>query len=164
MGTVAALKLSASGVDIKIGAKTEKVDLKGDVVLRVVAGDLDPLKAVRLRILDLNLAGKLPKGDVQITLGSLDVDVAGALSLNLGIPPTLTHTLALNLKVAINQPDVSPTPITLSTKDAAKLVGTLKKFPPAGDLHQLQKPLELVDAAKPTVVAAVIAKLSLKVG
>ncbi|WP_394620021.1 hypothetical protein JNUCC0626_13240 [Lentzea sp. JNUCC 0626] len=164
LGAVATLKLTAPGVEIRIGAKTEKVDLSGDIVVRVVAGETDPLKAVRLRVLDLNLAGKLPKGDVSIRPDTYDAAAAGELRLNTAVPPTLTHTLSLSLRVTVNQPDVSPEPLVLSTKDAAKLVGTLKKFPPTGETHQLQNPVDLVNTAKPNATAAVIAKFALMVG
>ncbi|MFD4676140.1 hypothetical protein ACFWNN_40895 [Lentzea sp. NPDC058450] len=164
VGAVVTLKLSAPGVELKVGAKAVKVDLSGDVVLRVVAGDVDPLKAVRLRVLDLNLAGKLPKGDVTIRPSGFDVAAASELKLNLGVPPTLSHNLAVGLKITINEPTISPKPIELSTKDVAKLAGKLKTFPPLGDLHQLQNPVDLVDDLKPDVTAGVIAKLGVKIG
>ncbi|MFD4637266.1 hypothetical protein ACFWN2_08130 [Lentzea sp. NPDC058436] len=164
VGAVVTLKLSAPGTEIKIGAKSVKVDLSGDVVLRVVAGDADPLKAVRLRVLDLNLAGKLPKGDVTIRPIGYDVAAAGELRLNVGVPPTLNHSLVLGFRIVVNQPEISPKPIELSSKDVARLAGKLKTFPPLGDLHQLQDPVDLIDDAKPSVTAGVIAKLGLKVG
>ncbi|MFD9702103.1 hypothetical protein [Lentzea sp. NPDC059081] len=164
LGAVVTLKLSAPGVELKVGAKAVKVDLSGDVVLRVVASDIDPLKTVGLRVLDLDLAGKLPQGDVTIRPIGLDVAAASTLRLNLGLPPTLTHTLVLGLKVTVNSPEVGPKPVELSTKDVARLVGKLRAFPPTGELHQLQNPVDLVDGLKPGVTAGVITKLGLKIG
>ncbi|HEX7308385.1 hypothetical protein [Lentzea sp.] len=164
VGAVVALKLSAPGVAITVASTTQTVDLRGDLVVRVVPSDINPLGTVRLRVLDLNLTGKLPQGDVTIRPEAFDASATGVLSLNLGIPPTLTHALSLNLRVTLNLPAVSPTPLELTTKDAVGLLGVLKKFPPAGDVLQVQNPVQLVDVAKPGVTAAVIAKFGLRLG
>ncbi|MFD8134499.1 hypothetical protein [Streptomyces mirabilis] len=52
----------------------------------------------------------------------------------------------------------------LTTKDPAKLIGTLTQYPPKGDLYQLQSPVDLIDLENPDIVVATIQKLPVKIG
>jgi hypothetical protein len=79
--------------------------------------------------------------------------------------------MVLSFTMVIDQPDASNAharagyePLVLTTKDPAKLIGTLTQFPPRGDLYQLQNPVNLVDLENPNVTVATIEKFPVKVG
>jgi len=57
---------------------------------------------------------------------------------------------------AVDQPDSRREPLVLVTKAPAELVGELTQFPPAGDLHQLRNPVDLVQPDDPDSTIATI--------
>jgi hypothetical protein len=66
--------------------------------------------------------------------------------------------------MAIEPPGNGDEPLVLTTKNPAKLTGTLTQYPPRGDLYQLQNPVDLIDLENPDIVVATIQKLPVKIG
>jgi hypothetical protein len=110
-------------------------------------------------------------GTITIEQNNADVDAKSLLRLTQQFPPKFEQIMVLSFTMTIDQPDDSDNqvraghePLVLTTKDPAKLIGTLTQFPPRGDLYQLQNPVDLVDSTNPDTTLATIEKFPVKVG
>ncbi|WP_329203558.1 hypothetical protein [Streptomyces sp. NBC_01435] len=54
--------------------------------------------------------------------------------------------------------------MVLTTRDPAKIIGQLTRFPPRGDLYQLQNPVDFADPDNPDMTVATLQKFPGKVG
>lgn len=110
-------------------------------------------------------------GSITIEQNDLDVDGTSLLRLTQNFPPKYEQVMVLSFTMVIDQPEGAASragrayePLVLTTKDPAKLVGTLTQFPPRGDIYQLQNPVDLIDLDDPGVTVATIQKFPVKVG
>ncbi len=82
-----------------------------------------------------------------------------------------TDTMPMELTITIGRNPCQQTethavrePLILTTKDPAKLIGSLTQFPPKDDVYQLQNPIDLIDLDNPDVTVATIDRFPVKVG
>ncbi|GAA3367281.1 hypothetical protein GCM10020367_67960 [Streptomyces sannanensis] len=54
--------------------------------------------------------------------------------------------------------------MTLQTRDSTRLIATLARYLPRGDLYRLVEPVDLVQADDPDTTIATIEKFPVKVG
>lgn len=134
------------------------VDFKGGIKVRVETNPDDPINSVRLRVVGHRVSAELPgRAGGTITIEQKDVDLKPASLLRLvkGFPPRFEQLMVLNFTMTIDQPEEmlrglgirsskAYEPLVLTTKDPAKLIGSLTQFPPKGDLYKLQNPVDLV--------------------
>ncbi|WP_406451165.1 hypothetical protein OH768_07125 [Streptomyces sp. NBC_01622] len=114
-------------------------------------------------------SGRTPGGSITIEQNDADVDPKSLLRLTQAFPPKYEQIMVLSFTMVIEQPTdnkarAAREPLILTTKDPAKLIGSLTQFPPKGDLYQLQNPVDLVDLEHPDTVVATIEKFPVKVG
>lgn len=165
-GSVITLPEEARGVVLTCGGRSYTLDLSGAGQMVVgspsTVGDV-PHVAVTTQVEDLigyspdfgevTVSERMPEvGDLAI--GKVDTDI---------MPMDLTFIIQNNPC----RPATSPAkrePLVLTTKSPDKLIGTLKEFPPKGDLYQLQNPVDLIDLENPDVTVATIEKFPVKVG
>ncbi|MCX5096591.1 hypothetical protein OOK36_49335 [Streptomyces sp. NBC_00365] len=103
-------------------------------------------------------------GSITIEQNDVDVDAKSLLRVTQSFPPKFEHIMVPDFAMAIEQPGNGDEPLVLTTKNPAKLIGTLTQYPPRSDLYQLQNPVELIDLENPDIVVATIQKLPVKIG
>jgi hypothetical protein len=112
---------------------------------------------------------------ITIEQNDVDVDAKSLLRLTNRFPPRYEQTMVLSFTMTIDQPEKMLRglgirsskvyePLVLTTKDPAKLIGTLTQFPPKGDLYKLQNPVDLVLLDEPNTTIATIERFPVKVG
>ncbi|MCO6009249.1 hypothetical protein NE236_30190 [Actinoallomurus purpureus] len=170
-GTEVRLTEKATGVDLVCAGAHHTVDLTGRA--KVLIGSTHTAKGhpvVEVKTESEDLTGSSPHlGAVTVTE---TVPAEGAIIEHSAAHPfPATEILALQLKITLGKnPCASPTgrvayePLILTTRDPAKLIGTLTQFPPKGDLYQLQNPVDLIDLENPDTTVATIQKFPVKVG
>ncbi|WP_310969341.1 MULTISPECIES: hypothetical protein [unclassified Amycolatopsis] len=149
---------------LEIGIRRFSVDFRGGIKVRVEANPADPGSSVRLRVIGLKVVGVLPAGDgsrqdggtITLEQDDVDADAPSVLRLIQRNPPRYEQILRLTFTMTIDQPDSRREPLVLVTKAPAELVGELTQFPPAGDLHQLRNPVDLVQPDDPDSTIATI--------
>ena len=170
-GTEVTLTERATGVDLVCAGAHHTVDLAGSA--KVLIGSTHTTEGhpvVEVKTETEDLTGSSPQlGAVTVTE---TVPADGSITEHSPLQPfPATETLTLQFKITLgNNPCTSPTgrrgyePLILTTKDPAKLIGSLTQFPPKGDLYQLQNPVDLIDLENPDTVVATIQKFPVKVG
>jgi hypothetical protein len=109
-------------------------------------------------------------GSITIEQNDVDVDPGSVLRVAQTFPPKFEQIMVLSFTMVIDQPEApgasrsADEPLILTTKDPARLIGSLTQFPPRGDLYQLQNPVDLIDLENPDTVVATIQKFPVKVG
>ncbi len=109
-------------------------------------------------------------GSITIEQNDVDIDPKSLLRIAQGFPPKFEQIMVLSFTMVVGQPQaMGPAraayePLILTTKDPARLIGSLTQFPPKGDLYQLQNPVDLVDLENPDTVVATIRQFPVKVG
>ncbi|MFK4119919.1 hypothetical protein [Streptomyces longwoodensis] len=159
----------ALNTPLKIRTSMVSVDFRGGWKTRVEADTSDPENRVRLKLVGFRMTAELPGGDdgnrctVTIEQSSEDAAVQSLLRVAKSSPRTYENELVLSpFTMIIDQPDAEP--LTLTTKNSAKLIATLTQFPPRGDLYQLAAPVDLVDPDNPGITIATIQKFPAKAG
>ncbi|MEU7429015.1 hypothetical protein [Streptomyces sp. NPDC040750] len=169
-GAVIPCSALAINTPLQIRNALMTVDFRGDWKHRVDPDPNDPNSSVRLRLVGFKMTAELPgalddqRGGGDITIKQSDVDVAevGLLTLTQESPPRYECALMMSpLTMIVNQPGSEL--LVLSTKDTFRLHGRLTKYPPRGDLFQLQDPVDFVDPDSPDTVVATIQKFPVKV-
>ncbi|MFG2260968.1 hypothetical protein [Streptomyces mirabilis] len=79
-------------------------------------------------------------GSITIEQNDVDVDPKSLLRVTQNFPPKFENIMVLDFTMTIEQPGNGNggEPLVLTTKDPAKLIGTITQYPPKGDLYQLQ--------------------------
>ena len=109
-------------------------------------------------------------GSITIEQNDVDIDPKSLLRITQNFPPKFEQIMVLSFTMVIEQPQaMGPAraayePLILTTKDPAKLIGSLTQFPPKGDLYQLQNPVDLIDLENPDTVTATVKQFPVKVG
>ena len=169
VGAVIPMPMLALNVPMTIQSAPVTVDFWGRLKVRVDANPNDPINSVRLRVVGFKMSGELPAraggGSITIAQNDVDVDPKSLLRIVQSFPPMFEQIMVLSFTMVIEQPQSRMAePLILTTRDPAKLIGSLTQFPPKGDLYQLQNPVDLIDLENPDTVAANIQKFPVKVG
>ena len=173
IGAEIPMSMLAINTPLQIRNSLVTVDFRGGIKVRVEVNPDDPNNSVRLRVVGFKMSAELPGGDgarqggtITIEQNDVDVDPQSLLRLAQRFPPKYEQIMVLSFTMTIDQPeqDRLTEPLMLTTKDPAKLIGNLTRFPPKGDLYQLQNPVDLIDLENPDTVIATIQKFPVKVG
>ncbi|MFD7475981.1 hypothetical protein ACFV8Z_28460 [Streptomyces sp. NPDC059837] len=156
---------------LKIRNSLVTVDFRGGIKHRVDVNPNDPINSVRMRTVGFKISAELPRenggrGSITIEQNDVDVDPKSLLRITQSFPPKFENIMVLSFTMVIEQPGNGNggEPLILTTKDPAKLIGTLTQYPPKGDLYQLQNPVDLIDLENPDTVVATLQKLPVKIG
>jgi len=173
----------AINTPLQIRTSVITVDFRGGIKVRVDVNPNDPVNSVRLRVVGHKVSAELPGaqstgaggGSITIEQNDVDVDPKSLLRITQSFPPKFEQIMVLSFTMVIEQPEAmlamagiksskAYEPLILTTKDPAKLIGSLTQFPPKGDLYQLQNPVDLIDLENPDTVVATIRQFPVKVG
>jgi hypothetical protein len=173
----------AINTPLQIRTSLVTVDFRGGIKVRVDVNPDDPVNSVRLRVVGHKVSAELPGaqstgasgGSITIEQNDVDVDPKSLLRIAQRFPPKFEQIMVLSFTMVIEQPQTmlamagiksskAYEPLILTTKDPAKLIGSLTQFPPRGDLYQLQNPVDLIDLENPDTVVATIKQFPVKVG
>ncbi|MET7899821.1 hypothetical protein [Streptomyces mirabilis] len=159
----------AINTPLQIRTSLVTVDFRGGIKHRVDVNPNDPINSVRMRTVGFKISAELPgengdSGTITIEQNDVDVEAKSLLRMTQNFPPKYENIMVLDFTMVIQQPGNGSEPLILTTKDPAKLIGTLTQYPPRGDLYQLQNPVDLVDLENPDTVVATIQKLPVKIG
>jgi hypothetical protein len=173
----------AINTPLQIRTSLVTVDFRGGIKVRVDVNPDDPVNSVRLRVVGHKVSAELPGpqsqgasgGSITIEQNDVDVDPKSLLRITQSFPPKFEQIMVLSFTMVIEQPQAmlamagiksskAYEPLILTTKDPAKLIGSLTQFPPKGDLYQLQNPVDLIDLENPDTVVATIKQFPVKVG
>jgi len=173
----------AINTPLQIRTSLITVDFRGGIKVRVDVNPNDPVNSVRLRVVGHKVSAELPGaqstgasgGSITIEQNDVDVDPKSLLRITQSFPPKFEQIMVLSFTMVIEQPQAmlamagiksskAYEPLILTTKDPAKLIGSLTQFPPKGDLYQLQNPVDLIDLENPDTVVATIKQFPVKVG
>jgi len=173
----------AINTPLQIRTSVITVDFRGGIKVRVDVNPNDPVNSVRLRVVGHKVSAELPGaqstgasgGSITIEQNDVDVDPKSLLRITQSFPPKFEQIMVLSFTMVIEQPQAmlamagiksskAYEPLILTTKDPAKLIGSLTQFPPKGDLYQLQNPVDLIDLENPDTVVATIKQFPVKVG
>ena len=173
----------AINTPLQIRTSLVTVDFRGGIKVRVDVNPDDPINSVRLRVVGHKVSAEFPRaqsqgaggGSITIEQNDVDVDPKSLLRITQSFPPRFEQIMVLSFTMVIEQPQTmlamagiksskAYEPLILTTKDPAKLIGSLTQFPPKGDLYQLQNPVDLIDLENPDTVVATIQKFPVKVG
>jgi hypothetical protein len=173
----------AINTPLQIRTSLITVDFRGGIKVRVDVNPDDPVNSVRLRVVGHKVSAELPGaqstgaggGSITIEQNDVDVDPKSLLRITQRFPPRFEQIMVLSFTMVIEQPEAmlamagiksskAYEPLILTTKDPAKLIGSLTQFPPRGDLYQLQNPVDLIDLEYPDTVVATIKQFPVKVG
>jgi hypothetical protein len=172
----------AINTPLQIRTSLVTVDFRGGIKVRVDVNPDDPVNSVRLRVVGHKVSATLPgrqsqgaDGSITIEQNDVDVDPKSLLRIAQSFPPKFEQIMVLSFTMVIEQPQTmlamagiksskAYEPLILTTKDPAKLIGSLTQFPPKGDLYQLQNPVDLIDLENPDTVVATIKQFPVKVG
>jgi hypothetical protein len=175
----------ALNTPLQIRTSLVTVDFRGGIKVRVDVNPDDPVNSVRLRVIGHKVSAEFPSspsqspgaggGSITIEQNDVDVDAKSLLRITQRFPPQFEQIMVLSFTMVIEQPQAmlamagiksskAYEPLILTTKDPAKLIGSLTQFPPRGDLYQLQNPVDLIDLENPDIVVATIQQFPVKVG
>jgi hypothetical protein len=134
------------------------LDFKGGITVRVEENISQGLGGVRLRVIGQEVEAASPEfGWVTISQSDIDVTPLSLLEVTKADPPTFRQTIFLDFTLTIEKPPGGGEPWVLSnTKTAALINDNLLRFPPQGDVYQLQEPVELAPVGAPDQVVAQI--------
>ena len=132
------------------------LDFKGGITVRVEGNLRDGLGGVRLRVIGAEVEADSPVlGRVTMAQADVDTTPLSLLELIRDMPPTFRNTMFLDFTVTIEKPPGGGPPLVLSNTKTAKLVNNnLMRFPPQGDVYQLQEPVDLAPVDAPNQVVA----------
>ncbi|MEV6825145.1 hypothetical protein [Amycolatopsis sp. NPDC051102] len=167
VGAEIPMSMLAINTPLQIRTALVSVDFRGGMKVRVEQNPDDPINSRRLRIVGFRMSAELPGDDggtITLEQNDVDADAASMLKLTQNYPPRYEHILSLPFTMTIDQPDSRREPLVLVTKTPALLVGRLTQYPPRGDLHQLQNPVDLVLPDDPDTTTATIRKFPVKMG
>lgn len=168
IGAEIPMSMLARHVPVVVQGHRLRLDFRGGIKVRVEVNPDDPINSVRLRVIGFRMTADGPdRAGGTITIEQNDVDVAAQSMLRLTqrFPPRYEQIMVLSFTMTIDQPETRfDEPLVLTTKDPAKLIGSLSQFPPKGDLYQLQNPVDLVLPDNPDTTIATIEKFPVNVG
>ncbi|MFI9815647.1 hypothetical protein [Saccharothrix variisporea] len=138
-------------------------DATGTWKVKVEANPEAPLTSVLLDTNGFTLSGRSTGGpDVRtITIRQSAADPRSVLRLVQAFPPKYEQVVVQSFATAFDQ---AASPMNLVTKEPARLMATLTRFPPTGEVFKLQNAVALVDPANPAATLATIPALPLAIG
>jgi hypothetical protein len=132
------------------------LDFKGGITVRVEGNLREGLGGLQLRVIGHEVSADSPVlGRVTISQADTEVTPLSLLEVIKNLPPTFRQTMFLDFTVTIEKPPGGGPPLVLSnTKTAALINPNLTRFPPQGDVYQLQAPVDLAPVGAPDQVVA----------
>jgi hypothetical protein len=98
-------------------------------------------------------------GSITIEQGDVDTDPQSRLRINQ--ENQYEHLCVLSFIMTIDRPGTEP--LILEAKSPATLIAKLSQYPPRGDLHTLQKPVDFATQDNPATVVTIL-QFPLKMG
>ena len=159
----AEIPMSALAVDTPLQIRDEavSVDFRGGLIVRVDVNSEDPHNSVKLCMLDYKWSAELPDSGGRITIEQGDVDSNPQSRLRINQENQYEHLCVLSFIMTIDRPDTEP--LILEAKSPATLIAKLRQYPPTGDLHTLQKPVDFATQDNPATVVTIL-QFPLKMG
>jgi hypothetical protein len=159
----AEIPMSALAVDTPLRIRDEavSVDFRGGLKERVDVNPEDPHNSVKLRMVGYKWNAELPADGGRITIEQDDVDTDPQSRLRLNQENEYEHVCVLSFIMTSDRPDTEP--LILNSKNPATLIAKLSQYPPKGDLHTLQKPVDFATEDDPDTVVTIL-KFPLKMG
>ncbi|UJW30417.1 hypothetical protein L3Q67_35235 [Saccharothrix sp. AJ9571] len=164
-GTEIKAEIIVDKARMTIQGEQVETNFSGESTVRVETNSADPANSVKLKAVSHRLTADLPNGGtVTIEHHGDDANPQSVLKMTGTLPPKYEQAMVLNLEVTIDQPgNRIDQPLVLVTKEPMKLSGTPAKFPPDGDLLQLQDPITLIRPDDPATTIATIDQFPVKV-
>lgn len=131
------------------------LDFKGGIRFRVEQNISTGLGGVRLRVIGQEWSAQSAVlGTVTMSQGDIDTTPLSLLQV-IDNQPAFRQTTFLDFTVTVQKPPGGGPPLVLSnTRTATLLNDNLTKFPPQGDIYQLQEPIDLAPVGAPNQVVA----------
>jgi len=141
------------------------LDFKGGITVRVEGNLREGLGGIRLRIIGHEVSADSPElGTVTLSQSDIDTTPLSLLEITKTLPPTFRNTIFHDLTLTIEKPPGGGEPWVLSNTNPFVLIHeNLTRFPPQGDVYQLQKPVEFAPVGAPDQVVAQIQQFPLTV-
>jgi hypothetical protein len=160
----AEIPMSALAVNtpLKIRDEAVSVDFRGGLKVRVDVNPEDPHNSVRLCMLNYKWSAELPDdGGGSITIERSEVDINPQSRLRRIQENEYEHLCVLSFRMTIDRPDTEP--LELQATSPATLTAKCSQYPPKGDVHTLQKPVDFSTEDDPDTVVTIL-EFSLKMG
>lgn len=160
----------AVNTPLRIKDALVSVDFRGGIKYRVDVNPDDPINSVRLRIVGHRVIAELPGEDsetrctVTMEQNDIDIDAKSTLRMTQQFPPRLELREVTTFTMTFDRLEGETEPLVLTAKEPMVLIGQLTRFPPGGDLYQLQNPVDLVNPEDPDKAVATIEKFPVKSG
>jgi hypothetical protein len=154
--------MSALAVNTPLRIRDEpvSVDFRGGLTERVDVNRDDPDNSVTLRMIAYRWDAQLADGG-RITIEQYDVDTDQQSRLRINQENQYEHLCVLSFRMTIDRPDTEP--LILNAKSPATLIAKCSQYPPKGDVHTLQKPVDFSTEDDPDTVVTML-EFTLKMG
>lgn len=132
------------------------LDFKGGIRHRIEANLPGGLGGVRMRIIGFEVSADSPVlGKVTLSQADIDTTPLSLLEVIGNMPPRFRQTTFLDVTCTIEKPPGGGPPLVLAnTKTMTLLNNNLTRFPPQGDVYQLQEPIDFAPVGSPSEVVA----------
>jgi hypothetical protein len=132
------------------------LNFRGGIKQRVEVNRNNPNNSVLLRTIGFKVTGTRDEGSPTVVFEQSDVDgdPQSTLTLTQNVPPKYEERDVIPFTATIEEPGHAP--VVLQSKNPMVLRATLSRYPATGDRYQLEKPVELVEAAHPDTVVATL--------
>ncbi|CAL9496159.1 hypothetical protein SUDANB95_03321 [Actinosynnema sp. ALI-1.44] len=159
------LPLRVQGLTVVQDGVQRTYDATGAWRVRVEPNPEAPLTSVLLDTNGFRLTGRSTGGpDVRtIAIHQDGADARSVLRLTQAFPPKFEQLVVMGFTTVFDQA-AARSPMTMVTREPARLVASLAKFPPTGELFTLRNPVALVDPNNPAAVLATIPMFPTNVG
>ena len=151
----------AVNTPLKIRDEAVSVDFRGGLKVRVQVNPEDPHNSVSLHMLDYKWSAELPDDGGSITIDRSEVDINPQSRLRINQENEYEHLCVLSFRMTIDRPDTEP--LELQATSPAALIAKCSQYPPKGDVHTLQKPVDFSTEDDPDTVVTIL-EFSLKMG
>ncbi|XVV00310.1 hypothetical protein ACQPW3_22985 [Actinosynnema sp. CA-248983] len=158
------LPLAVQGLTVVQDGVQRTYDGNGTWKVKVEPNPDAPLTSVLLDTNGFRLTGRSTGGpDVRtIAIQQDAADTRSVLRLTQAFPPKFEQLMVMGFTAVFDQATRSP--LTMVTREPARLMATLTKFPPTGELFKLSNPVTLVDPNNPAATLATIPTFPTMVG
>lgn len=157
------LPLAVQGLTVVQDGVERTYDATGTWKVKVEANPDAPLTSVLLDTNGFRLDGRSTSGPGARTIAIRqdNTDTRSVLRLTQAFPPKFEQLMVMGFTTVFDQ---ARSPLTMVTREPARLMAALTKFPPTGELFMLRNPVTLVDPNNPAATLATIPTFPTMVG